>query len=350
MSKKVGDYFHYSGAIHIHTTESDGTKSFEEVIQIGRDSGLDFMMFSDHMTLSNKEKGGEGLYGTTLVVIGYEHNDESDEHHYLLFESPIVYPEKMSVKEYVTAGAEDNAIGILAHPDEIRDHLFEYPPYPWRDWDAHQFNGIEIWNQMSEWMEKLTRFNKLAMSLSPRKSMIGPTDRILKKWDELSFTKKIVGVAGVDAHAFPINITPFYKIEIFPYKVHFRCLRTHVILSEPMSDDFQIAKKQFYNALRECNVYFSNIRWGSADNFLFTAENNNEKVTSGEQLNNSDNGIIRIKLPGKATIRLVHNGNYILETNSDSLTYKNIEPGHYRVEAWKGKRGWIFSNHIRVAK
>ena len=231
--RKVGDYFQYSGAVHIHTTESDGTKVVEDVIAIGRDAKLDFMMFADHMTLSNRENGHEGLYGDMLVVIGYEHNDEADEHHYLLFDSPKVYPNEMKAAEYVTAGANDKALGILAHPDENRTSLEQYPPYPWRDWNAVGFNGIEIWNQMSEWMEKLTRYNKLPMSLSPRKSMVGPTDRILKIWDEYNIKEKMVGIAGVDAHAFPVHIGPM-TIEIFPYKVHFKCLRTHVILLEKM--------------------------------------------------------------------------------------------------------------------
>ena len=26
------------------------------------------------------------------------------------------------------------------------------------------------------------------------------------------------------------------------------------------------------------------------------------------------------------------------------------KPGVYRVEAWKGRRGWIFSNHVRIGE
>lgn len=347
MTNRIGDYYQYSGAVHIHTTESDGTKTLEEVIKVGKHTGLDFMMFADHMTLSNRENGGEGIYDDILVVIGYEHNDVNDDHHYLLFESPRVYPNNMSAAEYVAAGSQDNAIGILAHPDEIRDHLKDYRPYPWRDWSADSFQGIELWNQMSEWMEKLTKFNKIPMSLSPRKSMVGPTDRILKKWDELNQTRKVVGVAGVDAHAFPVKLGPF-TVEIFPYKVHFRCLRTHVLLPEPMATDFEKAKKQLYDALLDCRVYISNMRWGNADTFEFYAQNGSEKVISGGTLSSSENGKLITKLPSKAVIKLVHNGKYILETSAEYLEYTNLQSGLYRVEAWKGQRGWIYSNHIRV--
>ncbi len=350
MAKQVGQWFHYSGAVHMHTTESDGTKTLEEVIQIGREVGLDFMMFSDHMTLAHRERGGEGIYGDTLAVIGYEHNDATDCHHYLLFESPVVYPRDFTPKQYVAAGAADNAIGIMAHPDEIRDRMPNYPPYPWLDWDVKGFTGLELWNQMSEWMEKLTPYNKLLMSLSPRKSMIGPTDRILRKWDELNMTGRCVGIAGADAHAFPVYLGPL-KIEIFPYKVHFRALRTNIILSQPLSKDLIPAKQQLYSALRDCRVYNANIRWGEADDFLFTVSNGQAAAVSGDDIKLiPDHTNLAVSLPDTATIKVVHDGRYVHQSAGKKLELAVALPGMYRVEAWKGKRGWIFSNHIRVSQ
>jgi hypothetical protein len=348
MGKKIGDWYCYSGAVHIHTTESDGTKSFEEVVAIGQQVGLDFMMFADHMTLSNRDNGKEGFYGKTLVVIGYEHNDLDDIHHYLLFKAPKVYPAEMTPREYVAAGAADGALGILSHPDEIRNKLKRFPPYPWKEWPDGGFVGIELWNQMSEWMERLTKYNILLMAFSPRKSMIGPSDRILKKWDELNVRRKVAGIASVDAHAFSFKFGPL-TVEVFPYKVHFKCLRTHVILPEPLSGDFEAAKKQLYDAIRECRLYFSNMRWGAADRFEFYAQNASEKVVCGGYLQIADDTKLVVKLPARATVKLIHNGQKCLDTFTDRLEYKVTQPGIYRVEAWKGKRGWIFSNHIRVA-
>jgi hypothetical protein len=347
MRRKVGDWYQYSGAIHIHTTESDGTKPIEEVVAIGQKAGLDFMMLADHMNLRNRTNGREGLYGSTLVVVGYEHNDQQDHHHYLLFDSPKVYDRRSTAAEYVSAGADDGALGILAHPDEIRDKLVEFPPYPWTDWSVDRFDGIELWNQMSEWMERLTRFNRLAMAFSPRKSMIGPTDRILAKWDAISSKRRCVGIAGVDAHAFSIKVGPF-RVAIFPYKVHFRCLRTHLLLSEPMSDDFETARDQLYSALRNCRVFFSNMRWGRADGFEFFAENEQGRATCGDELMLKHNTVLQAKLPARATIKLVKSGEVVLTTVSDKLSVVLDQPGNYRLEAWRGRRGWIFSNHIRI--
>ncbi len=347
MAKQNGDFYHYGGAIHIHTTESDGTRTIEEVVELGQQVGLDFMLFSDHMTLSNQENGKEGFYDKTLVLVGYEHNDLDDKHHYLLFNSPKVYDSTIEVAEFVAAGAEDKAIGFMAHPDEIRTRLSEYPPYPWIDWDVKGYTGIELWNQMSEWIEKLRKYNKLIMLFSPRRSIVAPTERILKKWDEVNIERKVAGIAGVDAHAFPIKAGPI-TVEIFPYKVHFKTLRTYIILPEPMSDDFKTARKQIYNAFRNCNLYFANVRGGDAENFEFYALSNSTKVSSGGSINIESEVTLQVKLPSKATIRIIHNGKKIVETYSNILQYKTCESGIYRVEAWQGKRGWIFSNHIRV--
>jgi len=347
MIKQLDKWYCYSGAVHIHTTESDGTKPIEEVIRIGQRADLDFMMFADHMNLNNRDNQKEGIFGKTLVVIGYEHNDLNDEHHFLVFDSSRVYGENLKASEYVTACASDNALGILAHPDEIRDTLAEHPPYPWRDWSNDNFTGLELWNQMSEWMEKLTKYNKLLMSFSPRKSMSGPTDRILCKWDELNLKRKYVGIASVDAHAFPIKVGPM-TVEIFPYKVHFRSLRTHILLPEKMSDNFEIAKKQLYDALRDCRVFISNMRWGTADKFEFYIKKDAELAVSGGNISSSDDATLYVKLPEEADVNIIHNGNRILQTKSDYIELKGLKKGLYRVEAYKGKRGWIFSNHIRI--
>jgi len=349
MADKIDGRYHYSGAVHIHTTESDGTKPIEEVIEIGRRAGVDFMMFCDHMGLSNREAGHEGIHGKTLVVIGYEHNDLDDNNHYLIFNSPSIYPRESSAAEYVKAAYRDAAFGIVAHPVEHRSRDGKHPPYPWLEWGADQFSGLEIWNQMSEWMEKLTPWNTLAMALSPRKSMVGPTVEVMQIWDRLNLKRRYVGVAGVDAHAFPVKVGPL-TVTIFPYKVHFRALRTHIILDEPLSSDFETARRQFYEALAACRVFCSNLRWGDANGFIFRGVLGSEAVVCGDVLSDHTGARLEIELPSRANIRLIGNGRELVRATTDSLDYSVGQPGLYRVEAWKGNRGWIFSNHIRIGQ
>jgi hypothetical protein len=157
----------------------------------------------------------------------------------------------------------------------------------------------------------------------------------------------VVGIAGPDAHAFKYPVGPL-TVEIFPYKVHFKCLRTHIVLPEPMSRNFERAREQLYDAIRDCRVFSSNMRWGSADSFEFYAQQGDARVPVGGVLDSYEGATIHVKAPAKATLRLVCSGQQVCETLSDRLAYRIAEPGVYRVEAWKGKRGWVFTNHIRI--
>ncbi len=344
---EIKDYYEYQGGIHVHTTDSDGTKTVEEIADIASVVGLDFLVITDHMTLKSRHAGKEGFYNDTLVVIGYEHNDTEDCNHYLLFETNDVLPREMMPREYVAEGKRQGALGIIAHPDEIRPRLGKFPSYPWLAWDAEGFDGIEIWNQMSEWMEKLTAYNQIKMLFSPRRFMDAPTDRILQKWDELNKIRKVAGLAAVDAHAFLYKVGPI-RITIFPYKVQFKSLRTHILLPDKLSRDFKVAKGQIYDAIRDCRLFFSNYRWGDASGFKFMARHGTDSVICGGRIESYEDSIIFVKCPGRCNIRLVCNGNRLIETDSDYLEYKPGENGIYRAEAYKKGKGWIFSNHIRI--
>jgi hypothetical protein len=344
---KSGEYFEYTGCIHIHTTDSDGTKTLEEIAEIATTVDLDFILFADHMTLKARDEGKEGYYKKTLALVGYEHNDLEDCNHYLVFESEKVLPANMTPVEYVAEGRRQGALGIIAHPDEIRPRLGKYPSYPWLAWDAEGFDGIELWNQMSEWMESLKPHNHIKLLFSPRRFMISPTDRILKKWDDLNKTRKVVGIAGIDAHAFKKKIGPF-TIEIFPYKVQFKSLRTHLLMAEELSGDLDRARRQIYDSIRECRLFCSNYRWGDASGFQFFARQGSETAISGGRLESYSDSIITVKCPQRGNVRLICDGRKIAESNSDFLEIKPEKNGLYRAEVYRKKHGWIFSNHIRI--
>ncbi|MEZ5360456.1 MAG: histidinol-phosphatase [Candidatus Zixiibacteriota bacterium] len=336
-----------TGAIHVHTTDSDGTKTHEEVAAIAGEAGLDFVMFSDHMTLQSYYDGKEGYYGKVLVIIGYEHNDLDDNNHYLIFDGDEVFPASMKAAEYVKATADKGMLGIMAHPDEIRGRDARFRSYPWTDWSVTEFDGIEIWNQMSEWMENLKYYNQIRMLFSPRKFLRAPTDRILRKWDELSQKRPVVGIVSVDAHGFLYKAGPL-KLTIFPYKVQFKTLRSHLMLTEPLSKDVATARKQVFEAIRKCRVFGSNYRWGEAKDFRFSIESNNDIAYIGGEVSFGPQTTARVSAPLKGKIRLIGNGKIVAEKNSQKLDLAIDSPGVYRVEIYHGRKGWIFSNHIRV--
>lgn len=349
MKKDRYGYYHLTGCLHMHTPDSDGTKTHEEVAEIAAEVGLDYLIFTDHMTLKSRKKQ-QRFHGDVLVIVGYEHNDPADKNHYLLLDSPAVYDPKFSAGEYVAAGFGDGALGIIAHPDEVRSESGRYPPYEWNDWSVEGYTGIELWNQMSEWMERLAEAGgpgKLALLFSPRKFMEAPPDASLRRWDEVNQKRTVVGVAGVDAHGFPYRLGPM-RLTIFPYKVHFRSLQTHILLKVPLDESYDAARVQLLSGLRNANVYFSNRRWGDASGFQFVAHSAGQTVIAGQRLNLHGDAQVEVSVPRPAQIRLIRNGEQCASQTAQHATFPITLPGLYRVEARRSGKGWIFSNHIRI--
>jgi len=335
------------GVIHIHSDYSDGSKSIEEIAAIGEKAGLDFLMFTDHNTLKPLHDGKQRFYGKTAVIIGYEIEDSNDENHYLAFGLDEILPRGLKAREYVKAVRDAGGLGIIAHPDEIRNSFPQYPSYPWTDREAEGFDGLEIWNHMSAWMENLKRINMLKMAITPRRSLRGPTARALALWDELANTRKVAGIGSADVHAHLYRRGPL-RLTIFPYKVQFRSIRTHLLLDKPLSMDIIEARDQILSAIRNCRVFVSNFRWGEAAGFRFYAASGDNIFQTGNTVECSGNLSLFISSPVKTEIRLIKNGQVWTTLNGRSFEVPVSTPGVYRVELYIGRRGWVYSNHIRI--
>jgi len=335
------------GVIHIHSSYSDGTKKIEEIAKIGEHAGLDFLMFSDHNTLKPLHDGHQKFYGKTAVLIGYEIEDENDENHYLAFGLDKTLEKGIDPAEYVGRVRKAGGLGIIAHPDEVRDALPQYPCFPWTRWDIEDYDGLEIWNHMSAWMESLKRINMLKMAIMPRRSLRGPTDRILKRWDEIAKSRPVAGIGSTDVHAH-VYRKGFIKLTIFPYKVQFRSIRTHLLLDQPLKSDIISAKDQIFEAIRDCRIFVSNFRWGDARGFRFFARRKNKIYRIGETLDFSDELTLNMYSPKTADIRLIKDGRSVLTQVGSRFEIAIQSPGIYRVELYRNRKGWIYSNHIRI--
>ncbi|MCB0727984.1 MAG: CehA/McbA family metallohydrolase [Ignavibacteriae bacterium] len=358
--------FEYTGSIHMHSRFSDGSGTVEEIGNYAGESELDFAILTDHNTLKAKEKGFEKWFGNTMLIVGYEVNDNKNQNHYLVLDLDEVVgtfdklPDgdlgnRLSAKEYVKAINDKGGFGFLAHPDEKRCHLPEHPPYPWTAWDCEDFNGIEIWNHMSEWAEGLNDSNKLQRFIHPLKSIIAPPEETLRKWDDLNKKRKVVALGGVDAHAHKHSVMGF-DFEIFPYKVLFKSIRTHVLVQKEIvkgdKKNFESDKKQILDALRNGNSFIVNNYHGSGKGFRFVAEYEGVNYSMGDEIKfdpeKNKKIILRTFVPESGLIRLIHNGKKVDELTGLEGIWDSDEKGSYRIEVWKANKGWIFSNHIRV--
>lgn len=351
MTDTLKNTYQFSGIIHIHSTYSDGSLSIPEIAGIANELDLNFLLFTDHNTLQPKFDGLEGWYDKILVGIGCELNDASDLNHYLAFDIDEEVSSELPPQEYIGRVKKQGGFGIIAHPDEKRSAMPEYPPYPWKVWESDAFDGIEIWNQMSEWMEGLTPRNKYWRAMHPRKSILGPTSETLGKWDKINMTRNVVGIGGVDAHAHIYKLWGFIRYRIFRYKVIFKTIRTHVLLEEPISpeNDYQSALQSIYNALKKARCFISNYDVGDATGFSAWIDNAHQKAGMGEAISYVENTTqLHVRLPGKATVRLIHNGSTIGKVTDNEIAFPLKAPGIYRLEVFRGKRPWIYTNHFRV--
>ncbi len=346
--------YEYVGAIHMHSVYSDGSGLVPDIAKYASEIGLDYVILTDHNTLRALEEGYEGWYNDTLLLVGCEINDKENKNHYLAFNIKETYSTRISAKEYVRKIKEAGGIGFLAHPHEKRDHMKEHPPYPWTEWDTKDFTGIEIWNHMSEWMENLTEQNKYQSFLHPLKSIIAPQPETLKVWDKLNMTRRVVGIGGVDAHAHKHNVFGFFEVEIFPYKVLFKSIRTHLILPEQIDrgteeNSIERAKKQIYTALEQGHCFFANDFQRESKGFRFFAECGNKLYNMGDTVTNSGKVKLKVLIPAeKADIRLIRNGKTVDSLEDSYAEFIINESGVYRVEVYHFNNAWIYSNHIRV--
>lgn len=346
--------YEYVGAIHMHSVFSDGSAEANEIALIANEVGLDFISLTDHNTLRALKEGFEKFYGNTFLMVGCEINDKENKNHYLAFGIDEVFSTRLPAKEYVKRIKENGGIGFLAHPLEKRSSMKEHPPYPWIEWDTNDFTGIEIWNHMSEWMENLTEQNKYQSFMHPLRTIISPTKEIFELWDRLSLERKVVGIGGVDAHAHKINLLGFFEVEVFPYKVLFKSIRTHILSTEKIvinssAETITKTKQIILNALKEGKCFVSNFYQGDAKGFKFEICCNDKVFTMGDKVKLSNDLFLNVVVPEKiATIKIIHNGKEIFSVKDSSAELKVSSEGIYRAEVWNESKGWIFSNHIRV--
>ena len=346
--------FELVGAIHIHSVFSDGSGEIKEITGFANEAGLDYIILTDHNTLRALHDGYEGWHGNTLLLVGCEINDKENKNHLLALGVNEAYSTRLPAKEYTRLVKESGGLGFIAHPHEKRNSMSEHPPYPWIEWDTEDFTGLEIWNHMSEWMEGLTDQNKYNYFIHPLKSISMPPKDTLDKWDELNLIRRVVGIGGVDAHAHKVNLLGFFEVEVFPYKVLFKSIRTHILVDSKFTpsdkkENLLKAKNELYSSLKNGRCFISNYYHGDATGFKFFAEDGQKIYQMGDLIPLLDKVKLRVSLPNiSGTIKLLKNGEVFGIIDGFDAEFMVNEKGAYRVEVYLNENAWIFSNHIRI--
>lgn len=340
----------YPGCMHIHSTFSDGSGTIPEIIEAAHESGVRWLIITDHDTLAGKDY--EGWHDDVLVLIGHEVTPVHS--HFLALNTDTVINRKQPAQGYINETYQRGGFGVLAHPD---DHIEDRTKaiHPWKDWTVDgpdprdgQMVVLEIWNVMSDWRANKHKRNHADAIAAAHELLHGPTANLLQWWDRLNMEgKPTSGIGGLDAHA-NRELWQGRREVIFPYEWMMQTVTNYLVLDEALHSDVATARQQVLNALWQGRNYFLNRLDGTAPALPLQARQGNAVYYPGDSLLLSD-GSVTLEMDGgdSTTLRLIHNGDVML-TSDNHATVTLDHPGIYRLEGERNGRHWLFTNPLFV--
>jgi hypothetical protein len=348
--------------LHNHTTYSDGHGFYQDIAEAAAKNNVDAVIVTDH---NIRPRGLEKYYKTSakdvLILTGEEiHNRTQRPHknHMLVFGVEEELSHLGENPQWIIDRVRKiNGFSYLAHPNEDALDLFNEPDISWINWDVDGYNGLEIWNGMSEFKTVVDQslLRAILYAFFPHLIARGANKLTMQKWDELLCNGKMVyGIGGTDSHAIPFKVGPIKRI-IFPYEFHYSTVNNHILTREPLSGNYQLDRHNLYKAIRAGHFYVGYDLPHPTKGFRFSGKGTFGEYIMGDVAEEEKNLTLQIKIPYGAICYLVYNGKIIYTwKNQEICTYKAVDPGYYRVEChipFMGrKRGWIYSNPIFLGK
>lgn len=339
--------YKYRGAIHVHSTFSDGSGDIFEIVSAAKKAGLSWIIVTDHNNLDIQE----GIYRGIYVLKG-EEISPPDDNHYLAFGIDDVIQPSENPEIYVQEVRTRGGFGFAAHPDESEKRKNKAKPIKWLD-KTIKVDGVEIWNWFSDWANNYDETNifTIAYAYFFRHNLIkGPSFETLKWWDELNnnAAEIVPAIGGVDAHALKTSeyIIP---LKIFPYKCCFNTLNNIITLENPLPECFEEAKMTIFNAIKRGSNIIINQKLNNTKNFPeFYIANSNSKAFCGDAITLTDNTYLTITIPKFEKIKVFRDGKLFSQECTNLFRTKLKKPGKYRFEAYYKNHPWIYSNPICV--
>ena len=345
-------FYERVGNLHIHTTYSDGASSHAEVARAASRAGLDYLIVTDHNIYAVQH---EGWYDNVLLLVGEEVHSPAnvDANHYLIFNArQQMAPFGDDPQRLVDAARARGGLGFIAHPHEHSGAFAGEPEIDWLDWQVKGYDGLEIWNYMSEFKSYLTNLGKtLLYAFFPKVAIAGPFPETLAKWDELLSHGRVPAIGGSDAHANVYRLGILQR-RIFGYQHLFTAVNTHLLIADRWSGDPALDGRLVYDALARGRAFVGYDGLASTRGFRFVAECRGKVYEMGDEVVAEGDVCLCVRSPARAYLRLIHDGSCIAETLGTELTHLSHAPGAYRGEAHRTylfkRRGWVYSNPIYV--
>jgi hypothetical protein len=328
--------------VHVHSTHSDGTGTVPEIAAAAARNAVDVVLLTDHDTLAARRAGEEGWHGDVLVLVGEEVTPK-DRDHYLAFGVDREVKHRQPAAGICADVARAGGFGFAAHPFSRGSRRFSrLAGMPWTDFECEGVEGLEVWSFVTDTAERLESLADIIRFIAmPERMLHHPPERNLAEWDRLCGLRRVVGIAGIDAHQIGIRVRGSVPLRLMSYGRSFRYLRTHVLCDEAPTGELDHDRDQVLGALREGRCYMSVDSLGPPRGFGFGAGD----TAMGTEAH-FDGQTLRATTPRPAHLRLIRNGHPIAERDGSELEHRATEPGVYRVEAHLGDRTWILSNPV----
>ena len=349
------------GAIHVHSLRSDGTGDVQAIAAAAARAGLDFVIMTDHGDATREPEPPQYLEGV-LCIDAVELS--TDDGHVVALGLPRApYPLAGEARDVVEDISRLGGFAMAAHPGS------EKPELQWSDWDT-PLDGLEWLNADSEWRDESVWSLARALLTYPIRStetLVSLLDRptaTMDRWDELTQRRRVVAVAGADAHA-SIGLRSISEpygngrsLHVPAYERMFQVFSNS--LPETMfTGDAAADALAVLAAIRGGHVYSTVDGLGGPAAMSFTATSGTVTAAAGDVLPLGGPVTLRVDVQAPDTVRieLVKDGS-LLHTTAGTTLEQIVDAAAavYRVEiVLPGTPGkppvpWMVSNPIYVGR
>jgi hypothetical protein len=359
----TGKYYEYAGAVHVHTTFSDGGGTYEEIGQVADSLGLDFIIPSDHNYIKSLKDVPLKKVGHTLIVPGVEMTPHKEFGHFLVMGDSIPPIPSGSVSPDSTFRTSLRMGDMIfpAHPF----HPSKKNNY-WKDWNL-SFTGFELFNLDENWRKSFTfsRINRILGGFivfffrdDALNYVLSYPLKEMEEFDTLNKTRKVVGIGSTDAHSrLLINKGLFFR---YPsYRSMFKQVQTVIVTREQFNGIYGHDRGILLKALHQGNSFVALSGLEDARGFLFSAVSDSKEASLGDSLRMGREAKLRVDVPDddRSAIQIMKDGVLVGEYhNKSSIDLTITDPGSYRVQVFQERRmlpffrkrsfPWILSNAI----
>ena len=187
------------GVLHVHTSRSDGSGTVDEVAAAAARAGLQFVVLSDHGDGTRPALAPEYRHGV-LCIDAVEVASSGGHILAIGLTKAAPYPLGGEPRDVIADIERLGGMSVVAHPTSGK------PELQWHQWDL-PFDGVEWLNADSEWRDEGVGSLARALLTYPWRRvetmamLLDRPSRVLEQWDRLLRRRRVVALAGADAHA-----------------------------------------------------------------------------------------------------------------------------------------------------